>query len=96
MTSYESAFDCYITTIHSEGVGGLYKGFGSMILQFAAHLAVIKLSKWIINQISEICSEKAPPKVTEFYNLDQTSVSQNHASTISRSLSYVSSINDEP
>lgn len=97
LTSYEGAFDCYITTVQSEGVGGLYKGFGSMVLQFAAHLAVIKLSKWIINQISEICSEKAPTKVTEFYNLDQASISQtNHASTISRSLSYVSSINDEP
>jgi solute carrier family 25 protein 46 len=99
LTSYESAFDCYVTTIHSEGIGGLYKGFGSMILQFAAHLAVIKLSKWIINQIAEICSEKAPTKVAEFYNLEPTaSISQTHqGSTISRSLSYVSSIaNDEP
>ena len=67
-----------------------------MMLQFAAHLAVIKLSKWIINQISEICSEKAPTKVTEFYNLDQASISQQQGSTISRSLSYVSSIHDEP
>jgi solute carrier family 25, member 46 len=67
-----------------------------MILQFAAHLAVIKLSKWIINQIAEICSEKPPPKVTEFYNLEPASISQHHGSTISRSLSYVSSINDEP
>lgn len=67
-----------------------------MILQFAAHLAVIKLSKWIINQIAEICSEKAPTKVTEFYNLEQASISQQQGSTISRSLSYVSSIHDEP
>lgn len=69
-----------------------------MVLQFAAHLAVIKLSKWIINQIAEICSEKAPPKVTEFYNLDQASLSQAHqASSLSRSLSYdLSSIKDEP
>ncbi|CAG9808379.1 unnamed protein product [Chironomus riparius] len=96
LTSYEGAFDCYVQTIHSEGFGGLYKGFGSMMLQFAAHLAVIKLSKWIINQISEICSEKAPTKVAEFYNLEQASISQQHGSTISRSLSYVSSIHDEP
>lgn len=70
-----------------------------MILQFAAHLAVIKLSKWIINQISEICSDKAPPKVSEFYNLEPAtlSLSQGHqGSTVSRSLSYVSSLNDEP
>jgi solute carrier family 25 protein 46 len=66
------------------------------MLQFAAHLAVIKLSKWIINQISEICSERPPTKVTEFYNLEQASISQQQGSTISRSLSYVSSIHDEP
>lgn len=66
------------------------------MLQFAAHLAVIRLSKWIFNQIAEICSEKAPTKVTEFYNLEPTSISQQHGgSTISRSLSYVSSLNDE-
>lgn len=68
-----------------------------MMLQFAAHLAVIKLSKWIINRVAEICSEKAPTKVAEFYNLEPTSVSNTHqGSTLSRSLSYVSSINDEP
>jgi solute carrier family 25, member 46 len=59
LTSYEGAIDCYVNTLHSEGFGGLYKGFGAMILQFAAHLAVIKLSKWIINQISEICTDRA-------------------------------------
>ncbi|KAG5673885.1 hypothetical protein PVAND_003891 [Polypedilum vanderplanki] len=96
LTSYEGAFDCYVTTIQSEGFGGLYKGFGALMLQFAAHLAVIKLSKWVFNQITEICSEKAPTKVTEFYNLEPTSISQQHGSTVSRSLSYVSSLNDEP
>lgn len=98
LTSYEGAIDCYLTTVQSEGFGGLYKGFGAMLLQFAAHLAVIKLSKWIINQISEICSDKAPPKVSDFYNLEPAtlSLSQQHASTVSRSLSYVSSLNDEP
>lgn len=70
MTSYEGAIDCYKTTIATEGISGLYKGFGAMILQFAAHVAVIKLTKWIVTQITEICSSKPPPKVAEFYNLD--------------------------
>lgn len=85
-----------MTTIQSEGVGGLYKGFGAMVIQFAAHLAVIRLSKWIFNQVAEICSEKPPTKVTEFYNLEPSISLQHGGSTISRSLSYVSSINDEP
>lgn len=97
LTNYEGAIDCYVSTVQSEGFGGLYKGFGAMILQFAAHLAVIKISKWIINQISEICSDKAPPKVSEFYNLEPATVSISHqqGSTVSRSLSYVSSLNDD-
>lgn len=103
LTSYEGAIDCYHSTIATEGFLGLYKGFGAMILQFAAHLAVIKISKWIINQVVEICSEKAPQKVTEFYNIESAGIinnshSQQHGgtSTVSRSLSYVSSLNDEP
>lgn len=99
LTSYEGAIDCYVSTVSSEGFGGLYKGFGSMILQFAAHVAVIKLSKWIINQISEICSDKAPTKVAEFYNLEPATISlsqHGQGSTVSRSLSYVSSLNEEP
>lgn len=95
LTNYEGAVDCYLNAVASEGFVGLYKGFGAMILQFAAHLAVIKISKWIINQISEICSDKPPPKVADFYNLEPASIS-NHQSTVSRSLSYVSSLNDEP
>lgn len=100
LTNYEGAIDCWKSTINSEGFCGVYKGFGALLLQFAAHLAVIKLSKWIINQISEICADKAPPKVQDYYNLDPaTSISMSHhqgTATVSRSLSYVSSLNDEP
>lgn len=100
LTNYEGAIDCWKSTISSEGFGGLYKGFGAMILQFAAHLAVIKLSKWVVTQIGQICADKAPPKISDFYNLDPaTSISMSHqqgTATVSRSLSYVSSLNDEP
>lgn len=58
--------DCYRQTLASEGVSGLYKGFGAMVLQFAAHVAVIKLGKWFITQISELMSSKPPAKVVEF------------------------------
>ena len=100
LTNYEGAIDCYVSTIQSEGFGGLYKGFGAVILQFAAHLLVIKLSKWVITQIAEVCSEKPPPNVTEFYKLEPSTLSQQkHSnsgnSTVSRSLSYVSSLNDD-
>lgn len=90
LTSYEGAVDCYKTTIATEGVTGLYKGFGAMILQFVAHVAVIKITKWIVTQITEVCSNKPPPKVAEFYNLEETRNSVNESATISRSLSSLS------
>ena len=94
LTSYESFTDCYRQTLASEGVSGLYKGFGAMLLQFAAHIAVIKLGKWLITQISEIISNKPPPKVTEFYNLDpKTSVGG--SVTMSRSVSGISSFSED-
>lgn len=70
LTSYEGAVDCYRSTLGTEGVSGLYKGFGAMLLQFAAHVAVIKLTKWVVTQITEVYSSRPSSKVAEFYNLE--------------------------
>lgn len=48
----------------------MHAGFGAMILQFAAHYAVIRLTKWIVTEIMDIVANKPPPKVAEFYNLN--------------------------
>lgn len=85
LTSYEGAIDCYRTTIGVEGVSGLYKGFGAMCLQFAAHIALIKVTKWFVIQITEICSSKPPQKVAEFYQLD--SCNSVESTTLSKSIS---------
>ncbi|XP_019532938.1 mitochondrial outer membrane protein SLC25A46 [Aedes albopictus] len=93
LTSYEGVVDCYRQTIATEGVSGLYKGFGAMLLQFAAHVAVIRLGKWIITQISEIMSNKPPPKVAEYYNLDAKN--SGGSASMSRSISGISSLSEE-
>lgn len=71
LTSYEGALDCWRTTVATEGWGGLYKGFGALLLQLAAHVAVIRLTKWVVTQISEVYSSRPSSKVAEFYNLEQ-------------------------
>lgn len=43
-----------------------------MVLQFAAHFAVIKLTKWVVTQVMEVVANKPPAKVAEFYNLDSS------------------------
>lgn len=86
LTSYEGVTDCYRTTVATEGVCGLYKGFGAMVLQFAAHVAVIKIAKWVVTQITEVYSSKPSAKVADFYNLDEprhsietTTMSRSHS-----------------
>ncbi|XP_055374819.1 mitochondrial outer membrane protein SLC25A46 isoform X2 [Condylostylus longicornis] len=89
LTNYEGAIDCYRTTISTEGISGLYKGFGALLLQFAAHVAVIKFTKWVVTQVTEVMYNKPPTKVVEYYNLDQLNSCE---STLSRSLSSLSNV----
>ncbi|KAE8749764.1 hypothetical protein FOCC_FOCC003504 [Frankliniella occidentalis] len=56
LTSYSGIRDCYRTTIQQEGVPGLYKGFGALVLQFAAHVAVIKLAKVMLTELGRLLS----------------------------------------
>ncbi|XP_034490044.1 solute carrier family 25 member 46 [Drosophila innubila] len=86
LTNYQGAIDCYRTTLLSEGFGGLYKGFGAMILQFAAHVAVIKLTKWVVGQITECISNRPPARIVQYYNLDR-GVGHSNSTTISPSIS---------
>ena len=92
LTNYQGAVDCFRTTVSTEGFSGLYKGFGAIVLQFAAHIAVIKLTKWVINQITEIISNRPPPKVVQYYNLDRGLTS--NSTTISPSISSGSEMGD--
>jgi hypothetical protein len=62
LTSYEGALDCYGTTLQQEGPAGLYKGFGALVLQFVAHVAVIKLTKFVLTEVSHMLrSARKPP-----------------------------------
>ncbi|ALC49346.1 CG5755 [Drosophila busckii] len=86
LTNYQGAVDCYRTTMLTEGIGGLYKGFGAMVLQFAAHVAVIKLTKWVVGQITEVISSRPPARIVQYYNLDR-GVNNSNSTTISPSIS---------
>lgn len=63
LTSYEGALDCYATTLQQEGRAGLYKGFGALVLQFVAHVAVIKLTKFVLTEITHMLrpARRPPP-----------------------------------
>lgn len=77
-----------------------FLGFGAMVLQFAAHYAVIRLTKWIVTQVMEVVVNKPPAKVTEFYNLNSSirsspidgeqETTEMESNTISKSISSLS------
>ncbi|ESN96550.1 hypothetical protein HELRODRAFT_185089 [Helobdella robusta] len=52
MTRYEGVFDCYTTILEEEGMSGLYKGFGALILQYGLHIAILKLTRFIFELLS--------------------------------------------
>lgn len=56
LTSYSGIGDCYRTTLQQEGVPGFYKGFGALVLQFAAHVAVIKIAKVMLTELGRLLS----------------------------------------
>lgn len=62
LTSYRGVMDCYDSCISQEGTAGLYKGFGALILQYAAHIALIKVSRFLLSEIGSLL-EKPKPRI---------------------------------
>ncbi|PSN54025.1 hypothetical protein C0J52_14572 [Blattella germanica] len=65
LTSYEGTMDCYEQTLQQEGASGLYKGFGALILQFAAHVAVIKLTKLVLTELTNLLRTTPKPQMPQ-------------------------------
>lgn len=58
------AVDCYNSCLATEGICGLYKGFGALILQYTVHITLLRMSYFLLNQIGDIF-KKAPPEHTQ-------------------------------
>ncbi|KAJ8975679.1 hypothetical protein NQ317_019634 [Molorchus minor] len=54
LTNYTGATDCYENCLATEGVCGLYKGFGALILQYSAHIALIRISHFLLTEIGTL------------------------------------------
>lgn len=71
LTGYDGFMDCYNSTIAHEGMSGLYKGFGALVLQLAAHLAIIKLTTIVVSEISNLLKPAKSPTNSEDSNPSQ-------------------------
>lgn len=64
LTNYEGPVDCYESCLANEGPFGLYKGFGALILQYAAHIVVVHLTRVFLTEITmRLKSSTSKPKV---------------------------------
>jgi len=52
ISDYDGIGDCYRSIVAEEGSSGLLKGFGALVLQYAFHYALIKLTRLVVQQIS--------------------------------------------
>ena len=57
LTRYEGVSDCFATILQEEGISGLFKGFGAVLLQYAVHFLIIKFSSKLISQV--LCSDQS-------------------------------------
>ncbi|KAJ8933014.1 hypothetical protein NQ314_014252 [Rhamnusium bicolor] len=60
LTNYAGAIDCYESCLATEGVCGLYKGFGALILQYFAHIALIRMSHFLLTEIGTLLRKPKP------------------------------------
>lgn len=80
LTNYHGPIDCYESCIRNEGFWGLYKGFGALILQFTAHIIVVRLTRFVLTEITLLFpiprkpgkkGNNSPPPITNITNLGQ-------------------------
>merc|ERR1719445_2240217 len=57
LTRYEGVADCFATILQEEGISGLFKGFGAVLLQYAVHFLIIKFSSKLISQVAQLFSD---------------------------------------
>ena len=52
ITRYEGFVDALRSVIAEEGLSGLYKGFGALLLQYGVHIGILKLAKFIFERMA--------------------------------------------
>lgn len=56
-TKYEGFIDCANCIARQEGITGFYKGFGALIIQYTIHLALLKFTRFLFEQITAHIAE---------------------------------------
>ncbi|GIX82055.1 solute carrier family 25 member 46 [Caerostris extrusa] len=61
ISTYEGVVDCFHTIVAEEGASGLYKGFGGLILEYAAQALILKVAQIVFHEIESIVGPAKKP-----------------------------------
>ncbi|CAN8005303.1 unnamed protein product [Ixodes hexagonus] len=51
ISQYRGPIDCFQSIVAEEGAAGLYKGFGALVLQYALHCALLKVTRALFQEL---------------------------------------------
>ena len=52
-TQYQGPVDCFFSILSEEGLGGFYKGFGALLLQYGLHMVILRLTRLLFERLSQ-------------------------------------------
>ncbi|KAK3773005.1 hypothetical protein RRG08_036338 [Elysia crispata] len=61
-TRYDGFVDCFTSILKEEGLQGLYRGMGALVLQYAVHALILRLAKLLFEKLSQELNRKKKPK----------------------------------
>ncbi|KAK6174511.1 hypothetical protein SNE40_017774 [Patella caerulea] len=72
-TGYEGFIDCFRSIILEEGLPGLYRGFGALVLQYAIHAAILRTARFLFVKLTEQYRPQLPPPPSPKVNTSASS-----------------------
>ncbi|KAH9488844.1 hypothetical protein Btru_058673 [Bulinus truncatus] len=57
---YDGFLDCFKSIIVEEGVQGLYRGFGALVIQYSIHALILRLAKFVFERLSHELIRRKP------------------------------------
>ncbi|KAK0057675.1 solute carrier family 25 member 46 [Biomphalaria pfeifferi] len=59
-TRYEGFLDCFTSIVSEEGLQGLYRGFGALVIQYLIHALILRLAKFVFEKLSLELNRRKP------------------------------------
>ena len=60
-TRYDGFIDCFTSILKEEGLQGLYRGMGALMLQYAIHALILRMAKLLFEKLSQELSRNKKP-----------------------------------